>query len=127
MSHTATVRIQKVATARSYDPFEKALLARKRELDARIGNLLEDVVAQSEPEDEEGVAIESYSRDWAAAALERARGTLNEVEAALVRIKEGGYGVCDVCHISIPKARLEALPWARLCVGCAEPNAQAER
>jgi DnaK suppressor protein len=127
MSHTAPARIQKAPAARSYDHFEKALLSRKRELDARIGDLLEDVAAQSEPEDEGGVAIDAYSKDWAAAALERARRTLSEVEAALVRIKERDYGVCDVCHISIPRARLEALPWARLCVSCADRNAQAQR
>ncbi|MGC2333356.1 MAG: TraR/DksA C4-type zinc finger protein [Candidatus Acidiferrales bacterium] len=124
MSRTATAKISKMPPARSYDTFEKALLLRKRELDTRIADLLGDVAAQDEPDDEGDVAIENYSKDWAAAALDRARRTLNEVEAALARIKAGRYGVCDVCHMSIPKARLEALPWARLCVGCAERNAQ---
>jgi RNA polymerase-binding transcription factor len=127
MSHTAAIKIQKAQTARTYDNFEKTLLARKRELEARIATLLGDVSAQSEPEDEGGVAIENYSKDWAAANLERSRRTLREVDAALVRIKQGNYGVCDVCNISIPKARLEALPWARVCVGCAERNGQAQR
>jgi len=127
MSHTAAIKIQKASTARTNDNFEKALLARKRELEARIGVLLGDVSAQSEPEDEGGIAIDNYSKDWAAAALERSRRTLSEVEAALDRIKQGNYGVCDVCHIAIPKARLEALPWARVCVSCAERNAQAQR
>jgi DnaK suppressor protein len=123
MSHTAAAaRTYKTQTLRSYDHFETALLTRKRELDARIGDLLGDVVGRGEPDDEGGVAIQNYSKDWAAAALERARRTLNEVEAALVRIKAGDYGVCDACHISIPRARLEALPWARLCVSCAERN-----
>ncbi|HEX4002423.1 MAG TPA: TraR/DksA C4-type zinc finger protein [Candidatus Acidoferrales bacterium] len=127
MSHTAAIKIQKVPAGRAYDHFEKSLLGRKRELEARIGALLGDVSAQREPEDEGGVAIENYSKDWAAAALERSRRTLTEVDAALERIKQGNYGVCDVCHISIPKARLEALPWARVCVSCAERNAQAQR
>jgi DnaK suppressor protein len=127
MSHTAAIKIQKAPTARTNDNFEKLLLARKRELEARIGALLGDVSAQSEPEDEGGIAIENYSKDWAAASLERSRRTLSEVDAALVRIKQGSYGVCDVCNISIPKARLEALPWARVCVSCAERNAQMHR
>jgi len=127
MSHTAAIKLPKAPTSRTYDHFEKSLLARKRELETRIAVLLGDVSAQSEPEDEGGVAIENYSKDWAAANLERSRRTLREVDAALVRIKQGNYGVCDVCNISIPKARLEALPWARVCVGCAERNAQTQR
>ena len=124
MSHTATAKISRAPATRSYDTFEKALLLRKRELNARIADLLGDVAAQGEPDDEGDVAIENYSKDWAAAALDRARRMLNEVEAALARIKAGKYAVCDVCHMSIPRARLEALPWARLCVGCAERNAR---
>ncbi len=124
MSHTATARISKVPVNRSYVAFEKALLLRKRELNARIADFLEDVAVQAEPDDEGDVAIQNYSTDWAAAALDRARRTLTEVDAALARIKAGKYGVCEVCHMSIPRARLEALPWARLCVGCAERNAE---
>ena len=125
MSHTAAIKMQKPAsTARAYDNFEKSLFARKRELEARIATLLGDVSAQTEPEDEGGIAIDNYSKDWAAANLERSRRTLREVDTALARIKQGNYGVCDVCNISIPKARLEALPWARVCVSCAERTAQ---
>jgi RNA polymerase-binding protein DksA len=123
MSHTATATISRTPGTRSCDAFEKALLLRKRELNARIATLLRDVAVQAEPDDEGDVAIQNYSTDWAAAALDRARRTLSEVEAALARIKAGNYGVCDVCETPIPKARLEALPWARLCVKCAERNA----
>ncbi|HTX13792.1 MAG TPA: TraR/DksA C4-type zinc finger protein [Candidatus Baltobacteraceae bacterium] len=124
MGHIATAtKRNSTPPVRSYDHFEEALLARKRELTVRIGELLGDVVVEGEPEDEGEVAIQNYSKDWAAGALERARRTLSEVDAALARIKAGDYGVCGACHITIPKARLEALPWARLCVPCAERNA----
>ncbi|HTW23128.1 MAG TPA: TraR/DksA C4-type zinc finger protein [Candidatus Baltobacteraceae bacterium] len=125
MSHTATARIStRTPPVRSFDHFEHALLTRKRELDARIGELLGDVAAKGEADDEGDLATQNYSTDFAAATLERTRRTLGEVEAALARIKSGDYGVCGVCHISIPRARLEALPWARLCVPCAERSAQ---
>jgi len=123
MSHTATARIHKAQTVRGYDDIEKTLFLRKRELNARIAALLGDVAVQDEPDDEGDLAHQNYSKDWAAASLDRARRTLREVEAALARIKAGEYGVCGVCEMPIPKARLEALPWARLCVGCAERNA----
>lgn len=45
--------------------------------------------------------------------------TLADVDRALAKIEEGTYGVCDRCGAEIPPERLEAIPWAALCVGCA--------
>ena len=39
-----------------------------------------------------------------------------DVRRALVKLEEGTYGRCDVCGRPIPEGRLEALPWAVLCV-----------
>ena len=47
------------------------------------------------------------------------RETLVEVEAALVRLAEGTYGVCEVCEEPIGAPRLEAMPAARRCMRCA--------
>lgn len=44
---------------------------------------------------------------------------LTAVEAALVRVAEGTYGICEVCHRPIAPERLEAIPWAATCVSCA--------
>lgn len=43
---------------------------------------------------------------------------LAEIEAALVRIDEGAFGTCVRCGNPIAEERLEALPWATLCIGC---------
>ncbi|MDP9465095.1 MAG: TraR/DksA C4-type zinc finger protein [Actinomycetota bacterium] len=43
---------------------------------------------------------------------------LTAVEAALVRVAEGKYGVCEVCRRHIAPERLEAIPWAAACVSC---------
>lgn len=79
-----------------------------------------DVVMDRELDDEAAAAVENSSRDMLAATLERERRTLREIEAALVRMEKGEYGTCDSCGVSIPRARLHALPWARRCVHCAE-------
>jgi RNA polymerase-binding transcription factor DksA len=42
--------------------------------------------------------------------------SLDEVEAALERLQEGNYGLCEVCGKPIGPARLEAMPAARLCI-----------
>ena len=44
---------------------------------------------------------------------------LAAVEAALVRVADGIYGVCGVCGRNIAPERLEVIPWAATCVSCA--------
>jgi RNA polymerase-binding protein DksA len=46
--------------------------------------------------------------------------TLSEIEEALRRVREGNYGVCDRCAKAIGIRRLQALPYARLCLECQE-------
>ncbi len=45
---------------------------------------------------------------------------LRAIEEALGRIRRGTFGVCEVCEQPISKARLEAVPWTRLCRECKE-------
>ncbi|WP_329256329.1 TraR/DksA C4-type zinc finger protein [Actinoallomurus sp. NBC_01490] len=52
------------------------------------------------------------------AQLDTARSALEEVEAALRRMNDGTYGLCDACQAPIPAGRLEILPHARFCVTC---------
>ena len=47
---------------------------------------------------------------------ENAEQILREIETALTRLDDGTYGTCSVCGRAIPEERLEALPYATLCV-----------
>jgi DnaK suppressor protein len=51
-----------------------------------------------------------------------AEGLLDQVGEALERIDEGVYGKCESCGRAIPVARLEALPYTKLCVDCASSS-----
>ena len=53
------------------------------------------------------------------ATHDRDQAVLADVERALAKIEDGTYGICDVCEKPIAPARLEALPWAVVCVDCA--------
>jgi RNA polymerase-binding transcription factor DksA len=55
----------------------------------------------------------------ALAALQAEERLLAEARAALARIEEGTFGRCEQCGRGIGKARLDAVPYARCCVGCA--------
>ncbi len=50
-----------------------------------------------------------------------------EVERALEKLDEGTYGTCDDCGRRIGEERLEAVPWASLCVGCAAKRSRSAR
>lgn len=53
--------------------------------------------------------------------LHRTDGRLaRAIDQALARIKQGTYGVCEVCKHPISEARLEAVPWTHFCRECKE-------
>jgi DnaK suppressor protein len=60
------------------------------------------------------------ARELSTRTLERESGVLREVRAALDRIADGTYGACLECEEEIGPKRLEAMPWATLCIACQE-------
>jgi DnaK suppressor protein len=103
--------------------YESVLRKRRDELARRLNYRLGDVTVEQEPDDEGDIAIRNFARDLAVVTLQRERQELAEVEAALARIKSGAFGICEICENSIREARLQALPWARLCIRCADRGA----
>jgi RNA polymerase-binding protein DksA len=63
-------------------------------------------------------ATETYDRELDYTLEENSEHVLGEIEAALTRIQAGTYGICTNCDKQIPEERLEALPWATLCIDC---------
>lgn len=61
---------------------------------------------------------DAYDRDFALSLLSQERDSLFEIDAALKKIKDGTYGLCEISGKQIPHARLEALPFARYTVEC---------
>jgi DnaK suppressor protein len=54
--------------------------------------------------------------------LQTERGILDEINAALVRIDDGTFGVCTQCGGAISEARLKAITYAGLCARCAKAS-----
>ncbi len=115
------------STRKKFSILEKELVSQRNELLTRIDRHRMGVLIDREPDDEAAAAVENVSRDMMTVTLERERRTLGEIESALTRMKEGQYGICDQCGAEIPSARLEALPWARRCLQCAERASQNSR
>jgi DnaK suppressor protein len=84
----------------------------------------DQLAAEMEPgdiqfDDESGegaTATVDRERDLALSA--QARQEIEEIDHALHKLKVGTYGTCESCGQPIPKARLKAIPHARLCVAC---------
>ena len=62
------------------------------------------------------IATATFDRELEEGLGEGAQQTLDDVNAALQRIEDGTYGICEVCGKPIGVERLEAIPWTRLCI-----------
>jgi RNA polymerase-binding protein DksA len=106
----------------------------KQLLETERGRLIDAVrfLEQENPgnmEDELGeigsAGVDNHLGDMAAVTFDReldegleegVRQTLEQIDAALGRIEDGTYGICQVCGKPIGDARLRARPWATLCI-----------
>jgi RNA polymerase-binding transcription factor DksA len=61
---------------------------------------------------------DAYDRDFALSLLSQEQDALYEIDEALKRIEIGTYGKCEMSGKAIPRARLEAIPFARFTVEC---------
>lgn len=65
------------------------------------------------------IGSDNYELENTLGLMDSERKLLVEIEDALGRIEDGSYGICENENEPIPKARLNAIPWARYCVACA--------
>ncbi|MBX3417141.1 MAG: TraR/DksA C4-type zinc finger protein [Pirellulaceae bacterium] len=56
--------------------------------------------------------------------IEVASRELRSIEVALKRMKAGNYGKCELCNCNIGLPRIQALPYATLCISCQRENEQ---
>ena len=70
------------------------------------------------------IGSDNFEQEFTLSLMENEGGTLTQIEASLERIEEGTYGSCEECGAKIPKTRLNAVPYASLCVRCASQQEQ---
>ncbi|MEZ5356313.1 MAG: TraR/DksA family transcriptional regulator [Bryobacteraceae bacterium] len=108
-----------------------AILNRRRILEERLDELTSRLI----PRDELQVEIlpdaldqvqSNNERELSSRRLDTQSRLIRELRAALKRMDQGVYGVCEDCEEPIPSRRLDAMPFARLCIRCQE-HAEAQR
>ena len=111
----------------STDRFRETLLAQRAQvervhekLQAEHSTSLEDktgeVVSSSVDDHLADLASETYDRELDFTIEGSVDQVLSQIDAALERIDDGTYGVCAACGQPIGEERLEARPWATLCI-----------
>jgi DnaK suppressor protein len=108
------------------DLYRTTLLEERHRVERAIANLREDHPGTPDDEVEEiSGTSDNHLAETASVTLDReidytleenSGHVLNEIDAALKRIDDGTYGICAACGTEIAPGRLEAYPWASLCM-----------
>jgi len=109
MSRKEAIRSLHQVLVRRRDALRKAL--------AGDLSLLKELRDQSSG-DVVDAALDSAQDELSSQLAEVESRELSSIENALERLRDGQYGLCEGCDTSIPMARLQALPYATLCIGC---------
>jgi DnaK suppressor protein len=107
--------------------YRERLLDQQQQIAQRIFRLetdLHEMESEKEIERTDHIQEEAVN-DTMIELDERSRRLSEEIQAALVRLDDGTYGICEVCAEPINAARLAALLTARRCVACQEEAEQA--
>ena len=95
------------------------LVTRLAEIDAEMATM------ERKPEDQGSISFGKRIGEGTSMAVDRLaqvavhdqlQVTRAQITRAMEKLDDGSYGRCDVCGDEIPEGRLEALPWAVLCV-----------
>jgi DnaK suppressor protein len=115
---------------RRLDPFtrqqkEKLLQLRDAMVDSMAGVAQDTLRSRAEGSEASAFGMhqadagsDAYDRDFALSLLSQEQDALYEIDQALKRIELGTYGTCEMSGKQIPRARLEAIPFARFTVEC---------
>jgi RNA polymerase-binding protein DksA len=113
-------------TAADTERFKQMLLNKRKEIVGDV-NEMEDEALKKSRLDASGdlssmpihmadIGTDNYEQEFALGLMDSERKLLREIDDALGRIEQKTYGICEGTGKPIPKARLQAQPWARYCV-----------
>jgi len=119
-------RIKRTDSNSKFKNYKELLRSKAAEIQLSMSaQAVAQKVARQECPSDEGDLSQQSHEEW----IFLNRNTLDakllrEVEAALQRIENGTYGICQECEEEISVKRLNAVPWARYCVKCQEEIAR---
>ena len=113
-------------TKAQIEHFKQMLLEKRREIVGNVNEMSNEALKKSRldatgdlssmPIHMADIGTDNFEQEFALGLMDSERKLLEEIDDALQRIEEKKYGICEGTGEPIPKARLEAQPWARYCV-----------
>jgi RNA polymerase-binding protein DksA len=103
------------------EKMDKSLSDLKKEIITNLINSNEDfkeIVDGMDPKDVADIASDDIDRKMIEAIGSQDLKRLKLIDSALTRIQQGKYGLCIKCSKRIPQDRLEAIPYALMCIEC---------
>jgi len=85
------------------------------------------LVKEMDPKDLADIAADDIDRNTLDALGAQESRRLRLIDSALSRVKNGRYGMCMRCNKKIPTARLEAIPYALMCIECQSSDERKNR
>ena len=64
------------------------------------------------------VGTDNYERELMIELIQSGEESVRNIDAALEKIEEGHFGICEMCNKKIGRERLKAVPYAKLCIEC---------
>ena len=112
--------VVKITRNEAISHLRKVLVRRRDALRSALAgdlSLLKELRGQSRG-DVADFALDAAQDEISSQLAEVESRELTNIEGALERIRDGSYGNCETCNEAIPLARLQALPYATLCIQC---------
>jgi RNA polymerase-binding protein DksA len=109
---------------------KKSLTELKKEI---ISNLMasnkdfKEIMEGMDPKDMADIASDDIDRKLIEALGSQDLKRLRLIDSALTRIQQGKYGLCMKCGKRIPRERLEAIPYALMCIDCKTADERRNR
>lgn len=123
---SSTRRKKRNLTATDIKHFRQMLLDKRKEILINVNEFEDEALKKSRldatgdlssmPIHMADLGTDNYEQEFALGLMDSERKLLREIDDALGRIENNKYGICEGTGKPIPKARLEAQPWARYCV-----------
>ena len=116
-------------TKNQLEKYRDALLALRSRLKGDVSHLTSEALRKDSgeaggnlsntPIHMADLGTDNFEQEFTLSLLQNEEQAVEEITAALERIRQGSFGQCEECREEIPKVRLQALPYARYCVECA--------
>jgi len=116
----------KPLTPQQIEHFEKILLEKRREIIGDVDHMRNEVLDSNRQESSgdlsnmpihmADIGTDNYEQEFTLGLIESERKQLAAIDRALIKIREGTYGICEATGEPIDISRLEAVPEARYCV-----------